>query len=102
MDYLRQEENDLPRAGAVAVAGVAGLILGLRGGFFRKLLYTSVAATGKQMLDSSVEVSYNNGFISGMAGLCYPQQAMEYSKDLLQNSRKYAAIGYNFVQGGNI
>jgi hypothetical protein len=35
-----------------------------------------------------------------MAGLCYPQQAVEISKDLVVNSKKYAAIGYNFVNGG--
>jgi len=28
------------------MAGMAGLIFGLRGGFFKKLIYTSTAATG--------------------------------------------------------
>lgn len=46
LDFLRQEENAIPRVGAVAVGGLAGLIFGLRGGFFKKLIYTSTAMTG--------------------------------------------------------
>ncbi|XP_059486299.1 MICOS complex subunit MIC27 isoform X2 [Neocloeon triangulifer] len=83
LEYLRQEENDIPRVGAVAMAGMAGLIFGLRGGFFRKIFYMSTASTG-------------------MAALCYPNQAIEISKDLVVNSKKYALIGYNFVKGDSV
>jgi hypothetical protein len=68
-DYLQQEDNNLPRIGAVAVGGLSGVILGIRGGFFRKLFYGSVVG-------------------GGVASICYPREA-----------RKYVTIAYNFAYG---
>lgn len=80
-DYLNEEDNTLPRAGAIAVGGLAGLIFGLRGGFFKKLIYTSIGA-------------------GGVASICYPKEAKIYSEKALVEGKKYATIGYNFVYGG--
>jgi MICOS complex subunit MIC27 len=59
----------MPRVGAIAVGSLAGVVLGVRGGFFRKLFYASV--TG-----------------SAVASVCYPRDA-----------KKYATIVYNFAYG---
>lgn len=80
-DYLNEEDNTLPRAGAIAVGGLAGLIFGLRGGFFKKLIYTSIGA-------------------GGVASICYPKEAKVYSEQALVEGKKYATIGYNFIYGG--
>uniref|UniRef100_T1DIK9 MICOS complex subunit n=1 Tax=Psorophora albipes TaxID=869069 RepID=T1DIK9_9DIPT len=79
-DYLNEEDNTMPRVGAIAIGGVAGMILGLRGGFFRKLIYSSIGA-------------------GGVASVCYPQEAEVYAQHGLVEAKKYATIGYNFVYG---
>lgn len=79
-DYLNEEDKTMPRVGAVAIGGLAGLIFGLRGGFIRRLLYTSVGA-------------------GGVASVCYPQEAEMYAQHGLVEAKKYATIGYNFVYG---
>lgn len=66
---MQEEDNTLPRAGAVAVGSLAGVVLGVRGGLFRKLFYASL--TG-----------------SAVACLCYPREA-----------KKYATVAYNFAYG---
>ncbi|XP_012285707.1 MICOS complex subunit MIC27 [Orussus abietinus] len=76
LDYLQQENSTLPRLGAVSVGGLTGLILGLRGGKFKKLVYTSTGALT-------------------MAAVCYPRQAQE-GVDLVKH---YVNISYNFVYG---
>lgn len=68
-NYLREEDNTLPRVGAIAVGSLAGVVLGVRGGFFRKLFYASI--TG-----------------SAVASVCYPRDAA-----------KYAKVMYNFAWG---
>jgi Apolipoprotein O len=68
-NYLQEESNTLPRVGAIAVGSLAGVVLGVRGGFFKKLFYASV--TG-----------------SGVASVCYPREA-----------KKYATVAYNFAHG---
>lgn len=80
---MNEEDNTLHRVGAVAIGGLAGLIFGLRGGFIRKLLYTSIGA-------------------GGVASICYPKEAKIYSEKALVEGQKYAHIGYNFIYGGNI
>ena len=77
MDYLREEKNVLPRIGAVAVGGLSGLILGLRGGKFKKFVYTS---TGALII----------------ASLSYPKQAEEG----IALGKYYINVGYNFLYGG--
>lgn len=49
VDYITDEENVLPRAGAITIGGLAGLIIGARkkGGFFKKVLYTSTGVVGE-------------------------------------------------------
>ncbi|XP_058453432.1 MICOS complex subunit MIC27 [Malaya genurostris] len=79
-DYLNEEDNTLPRDGAIAIGGLSGLIFGLRRGFFRRLLYTSIGA-------------------GGVASVCYPQEAEMYAQHGLVEAKKYATIGYNFVYG---
>lgn len=70
----------MPRVGAIAIGGVAGLIFGLRGGFIRRVLYMSVGA-------------------GSVASICYPQEAEVYAQHGLVEAKKYATIGYNFVYG---
>lgn len=67
--------------GAIAIGGLTGLIFGLRGGFFKKTIYATTGALG-------------------MASLCYPKEATEYSEVALTEARKYATIAYNFAYGG--
>ncbi|KAI4466085.1 micos complex subunit mic26 / mic27 family member [Holotrichia oblita] len=81
IDYLQEEDNTVPRAGAIAIGGLAGFILGLRGGFFRRLLFTSTGALG-------------------MAAICYPNEAAEYSELAGKEVKRYLSIGYNFYRGG--
>lgn len=59
----------MPRAGAIVISSLAGVVLGIRGGLFKKLFYGTL--TG-----------------SGMAALCYPREA-----------KKYATVAYNFAYG---
>lgn len=68
-NYLREEKNTLPRVGAIAVSSLAGVVLGVRGGFFKKLFYASVTGTS-------------------MAAVCYPREAKVYAK-----------VAYNFAYG---
>lgn len=81
LKYLREESNVAPRIGAIAVGGLSGYILALRRGIFRKLIYTSIGA-------------------GGMAALCYPREAKEYSHEALQLLKRYIIIGYHFINGG--
>lgn len=76
LDYLREENNMLPRIGAVGIGGLAGLIFSLRGGKFKKVIYTT---TG----------------IIAAASICYPKE----TQDTLVASKHYINIGYNFIYG---
>ena len=78
LSYLKEEENVLPRSGAIAVAGLAGYILGLRGGRFRRLALTSIGA-------------------GSMAALCYPREAEEYMDTTLLLTKQYVLIAYHFL-----
>lgn len=78
---MGQEDNTTPKVGAIAIGGLTGLILGLRGGFFKRTLYASIGATA-------------------MAAVCYPKEASEYSEIGFQEAKKYLTIAYNFAYGG--
>lgn len=78
--FLRVEENRVPRYGAIGIGGLAGLILALRRGKFKKLLYTTAGATA-------------------MAALCYPKEAEQYTSEGLKLAKHYIVIGYHFVNG---
>jgi MICOS complex subunit MIC27 len=68
-NYLQEEDNTLPKVGAIALGGLGGVILGVRGGAIKKLFYGTI--TG-----------------SAVASICYPREA-----------KKYALVGYNFAYG---
>ena len=62
--------------GAVGIGGLSGLVLGLRGGMFKRLLYTTTGA--------------------GIIGcICFPKEA----KQTLNTVEHYGNISYNFVYG---
>lgn len=77
MDYLREEENSLPRVGAVVIGALTGLIFSLRGGKFKRLVYTTTGALS-------------------VGAFCYPKEA----KESLVGAKHYINIGYNFIYGG--
>lgn len=79
--YLGQEDNVTSKAGAIGLGGLTGLILGLRGGWFKRGLYGTVGA-------------------GIMATICYPKEAKEYSEVAFEEGKKYATIAYNFAYGG--
>lgn len=68
----------MPRMGAIGIGGLAGLVLGLRGRTFKRVMYTSTGALV-------------------MAALCYPKKAEEG----LNAAKHYVNVGYNFIYGGN-
>ncbi|CRL02387.1 CLUMA_CG015049, isoform A [Clunio marinus] len=68
-NYLQEEDNTLPRVGAIAVGSLAGVVFGIRGGFFKRLFYATVSG-------------------SAVAVVCYPREA-----------KKYATVAYNFAYG---
>ncbi|KAL6431402.1 hypothetical protein ACFW04_007201 [Cataglyphis niger] len=76
LDYLRAESNTMPRMGAIAIGGLAGLVLGLRGRTFKRLVYCSTGALAT-------------------AAICYPKKAEEG----LDTAKHYITVGYNFVYG---
>ena len=82
-EYLNQKDNSLPRAGAITLGGLSGIILGLRGGFFKRLIYGSIGA-------------------GAIASVCYPKEAEIYAQQALVESKKYALIAYNFAYGSKL
>lgn len=77
---LRNDELPIPRSGAVAISGLAGFILGLRGGWLKRILYGSTCA-------------------GIMAAICYPKETSEYSQEAAAVTKKYVLISYNFIYG---
>lgn len=78
--FLREEATTVHRAGAIGVGGLAGVIMGLRGGWFRRLLYGTTGA-------------------AAMAALCYPHESAEIGEESLQMAKYYFTIVYNFIYG---
>ena len=76
IDYLQDESNLMPRVGAVGIGGLSGLVLGLRGGFFKRLVYTSAGA-------------------SIVGAVCFPRE----TKEAFNTVEHYGNIGYNFIYG---
>lgn len=68
----------MPRMGAIAIGGIAGLVLGLRGRKFKRIMYSSAGALS-------------------MAAICYPKKA----KEGFVMAKHYVNVGYNFIYGGN-
>ncbi|XP_031834466.1 MICOS complex subunit 26/27 [Nomia melanderi] len=76
INYLQDEVNLMPRLGAVGIGGLSGFILGLRGGFFKRLGYTTVG-TGIA------------------AAVCFPKE----TKEAFNTVEHYGHITYNFIYG---
>ncbi|KAG5347045.1 MIC27 protein, partial [Acromyrmex charruanus] len=76
LDYLREESNTMPRMGAIAIGGIAGLVLGLRGRKFKRIMYSSVGALS-------------------IAAICYPKK----TKEGFDMTKHYINVAYNFVYG---
>ncbi|XP_051154204.1 MICOS complex subunit MIC27 [Leptopilina boulardi] len=76
IDYLRDDETPWPRVGAITIGGLVGFLLGIRGGKFKKIVYTTTGALS-------------------VGAFCYPQKA----HDGLELGKHYTNIGYNFVYG---
>lgn len=81
LDFLNEPTNGIHRAGAIGVGAVAGYILAIRRGFFRRLVYTSAGGLG-------------------VASICYPTEAEKYWHEAISQSKVYATILYNFAYGG--
>lgn len=82
-DYLNEPSNSLPRAGAIALGGASGFILGLRHGFIRRVLYTGIGT-------------------AALASICYPKDAEIYAQKALVEGKAAAKIAYNFAYGGKL
>lgn len=76
VDYLRDEMNVLPRVGAIGIGGLTGLMLSIRGGTFKRLVYTST-------------------FAGAVGAACYPKKAEEG----FNMAKHYANVSYNFIYG---
>jgi hypothetical protein len=55
--------------------------MGLRSGWFRRLIYGTAGATA-------------------MAALCYPHESAEIAEQSLQIAKYYFTIAYTFIYGG--
>lgn len=71
-EYVTREENTVARAMAISLGGLTGIVLGARGGMFKKLFLGSVGATAA-------------------AAACYPKEAKQFSKDYLVVARDEVA-----------
>lgn len=80
IDFLNEPQNSMHRSGAIVMGGLAGFIFAARGGFFKKVLYTTIGA-------------------GTVASLCYPRQAEENVRIVLYEGRKIFAVAYNFIKG---
>lgn len=80
VDYLNEPDNTAPRIGAVAIGGLSGFVLGLRGGFIRRVLYTGIGA-------------------GAIASICYPKEAGVYAQHGVVEAKRMATIAYNFAFG---
>lgn len=77
MDDLRQEKNSSLRAGFVAGGGLAGLLLAVRKGKFKKLVYTTAGAS----------TAYYVG---------YPKESEEAIKII----KRYSTVSYHLINNG--
>ncbi|XP_050026549.2 MICOS complex subunit MIC27 isoform X1 [Dermacentor andersoni] len=82
-EYVTREENMVSRAMAISLGGLTGIVLGARGGIFKKLIYGSVGATAA-------------------AAACYPKEARKFSQDYLVVARDQAAAAVKQVTGHDL
>ncbi|XP_015183146.1 PREDICTED: MICOS complex subunit MIC27 isoform X1 [Polistes dominula] len=76
VEYLQEEDNTMPRFGAIGIGGLTGLIFGLRGGIIKKFVYSSTGALT-------------------VGAICYPKKAQES----FEYAKHYANVSYNFIYG---
>lgn len=82
MEYLQAEKNLLPRISAIGGGFLVGYVIGLRRGFFRRIVYAGIGGLT-------------------IATVCYPKEAEEYFQQSRKMSRRYFMISYHFVNAGN-
>ncbi|XP_077487782.1 MICOS complex subunit 26/27 [Amblyomma americanum] len=82
-EYVTREENTVARAMAISLGGLAGIILGARGGMFKKLIYGTVGATAA-------------------AAACYPKEAKQFSQDYLVVARNEIAAAVKQATGHDL
>lgn len=78
--YITEEKNTVARAMAIAVGGLAGVVLGSRGGIIRKTIF---GATGA----------------GAAAAACYPMEAREFSQNYLAVAKDQATATVKQVTG---
>lgn len=78
--YLRKRAPEEVRIGTVVAGGLIGMLLGIRRGWTRRILYGAIGAGA---------ASY----------LAYPDETIYCVKNGIPIVQKYAMIGYNFVLG---
>ena len=80
---LQDPENGFAaRTAFITGAGVLGYALGaIRGRMFRRLAYAGIG-------------------VGASGAICYPEEASKLARDGAEESRRYALIAYNFVNGG--
>lgn len=82
-EYVTREENMVARAMAISLGGLTGIILGARGGMFKKLIYGTVGATAA-------------------AAACYPKEAKQFSQDYLVVARDEVAAAVKQATGHDL
>ncbi|KAK6633398.1 hypothetical protein RUM44_004000 [Polyplax serrata] len=80
VEYLREETHGPQRLGAIALSGLAGYILGMRRGRFRRVMYALTGATG-------------------MAAVCYPTETVDCLESVVLEARRYFIVAYHFIYG---
>uniref|UniRef100_A0A1B6CFL1 MICOS complex subunit n=1 Tax=Clastoptera arizonana TaxID=38151 RepID=A0A1B6CFL1_9HEMI len=80
ISFLREDDNLIQRYCAIGAGGLLGLIISIRRGLFKRILYTTTGAVG-------------------VAAVLYPKEAREYSSGGLKEAKKYAIVGYHFLNG---
>ncbi|XP_070534963.1 MICOS complex subunit MIC27-like [Ptychodera flava] len=76
IEYAQTEEGFYPRLVAISMAGLVGIVLGAKGGFTRKLIYSG-------------------GLMTATASLCYPYQAVDIAQTSYEKSKLKAADLYD-------
>ncbi|XP_064473824.1 MICOS complex subunit MIC27-like isoform X2 [Ornithodoros turicata] len=78
--YITEEKNTVARGMAITVGGLAGLVLGARGGIFRKLIFATTGA-------------------GAAAAACYPKEAREFSENYLTLAKDQVTAGVKQATG---
>ena len=81
---MRGEENLPARLAVISGTGLLGLFVGrLRGGLFKRVLFTGLGA-------------------GAGAAICYPDEASEVRATIYHEGRKSALDAYSLVTGGKL